>query len=374
MKHLVIKPTLSCTANCATCAYRRDLHKSVRKQELLSFAHWEKVLADARSLGAWHLTISGGEPTLYRHLPDLIQIGASYGWLVRLNSNGSMTDRIYAETLVKAGLEVVDISLYSPHPETHDQMRNSIGLWRNATTAIEIFTALQKQYSHFQVITQTILCRENYTDFADLLRLHYQLGSNGMVVSYLEGDFEKRHLLTQDEIQYFRAEILPKAQAVVEELHPHVRDIARCIVGSLFSGEILDAVRWAEGVYRPTPEPCKIPWEQALILANGDVHPCNIVEYTHGPVVGNVLQDSIIDIWQGEKWGQFRQRLHDLCKLCPMNRHVFIPLRPGNRWMAMAKYWLNKIQMGRLEQKIYPLVRRYRASRGKSSRPKTLDR
>jgi radical SAM protein with 4Fe4S-binding SPASM domain len=365
MKHLIIKPTLSCTANCVTCACRRDLYKASRKQELLSFVQWEKVLADARRLGTWHLTISGGEPTLYSRLPDLIRIGKSYGWLVRLNSNGSMTDRTYAETLVKAGLGVVDISLYSPHPETHDQMRGSRGLWRKATTAIEMFATLQEQYRHFQVITQTILCRENHADFADLLRLHYQLGSNGMVVSSLEGDFEKKHLFSRDEIQHFRAEVLPDALTAVKELHPNVRDIARHRVGSLFSETILDTGHWAEGVYRPTPAPCKIPQEQALILANGDVHPCNIVEYTHDPVVGNVLQNSLIDIWHGEKWQNFRQRLHDQCELCPMNHHMFIPLHPGNQGIAMAKAWLHKLHMGRLEEIIYTLVRRVRAIRGR---------
>lgn len=81
-----------------------------------------------------------------------------------------MTDRIFAETLVKAGLNIVDISLYSPHPEMHDQMRGTRGLWHKATKSIEIFAALQKQYRDFQVITQTLLCRKNYADFADLLR------------------------------------------------------------------------------------------------------------------------------------------------------------------------------------------------------------
>ena len=273
MQHLVIKPTLSCTANCATCASRRYLHKSSGKQAQLSFAQWEKVLADARYLGAWHLTISGGEPTLYKRLPDLIRIGRSYGWLVRLNSNGSMTDRARAEALLEAGLDVVDISLYSPNPETHDQMRGSKGLWHKATTAIEMFAALQKQHKRFHVITQTILCRENYADFAELLKLHYQLGSNGMVVSYLEGDFEKKHLFTRDEIKYFRAKILPNALAVVEKLHPYVKDIARSRVRSLFSEAILDTAHWAEGIYRPAPAACPAWAECRASAARGPRRP-----------------------------------------------------------------------------------------------------
>ncbi len=88
---------------------------------------------EAKSLGAWNLTISGGEPTLYKQLPELIAYGKKQGYFIRLNSNGGLTDFGFAEALVDAGLDVADISLYSPVEVVHDAMRGAGGLWRKAT-------------------------------------------------------------------------------------------------------------------------------------------------------------------------------------------------------------------------------------------------
>ena len=211
MQHLVIKPTLACTAGCPTCACRRQLHKNLRKEEWLSFEDWKRVIAEARSLGAWRITISGGEPTLYKRLPELIRIGRHYGWQVAVNSNGSLINEEYAEELLQAGLNVMHISLYSSIPHKHDKMRGTKGLWKKATSAIEVFAGLRKKYPRFNVATQTILCHENYAEFDELLKLHYDLGSSGLSLSYLEGDFDKKHLFSESEIHYFRESVLPKA-------------------------------------------------------------------------------------------------------------------------------------------------------------------
>jgi len=360
MEHLVIKPTLACTAKCPTCAYRRQLYRQVRNQKELSFEDWKRVLSEARDLGAWHLTISGGEPTLYKQLPDLIKIGRRYAWRVRLNSNGSIRDEVYAEELVRAGLDVVDISLYSPIPAVHDAMRGTEGLWQKATAAISLFGGLRKKYPGFNVITQTILCRENYRDFAELLTLHYDLGSSGILISYLEGDFEKKHLFETQEINYFTNNVLPKAISICEKLDPYVRKAAVCRVKQIFSEEVLEMTQWANGVYRPERGICTIPQKQALILANGDVHPCNIVEYAHEPVMGNLFEQSLTDIWQSVTWKNFRQHLHEYCKLCPMNHHVFIPLRAENKWIGIAKLWMQRLYLNRVEEFVYPKVKEYK--------------
>ncbi len=361
LQHLVIKPTLACTAGCVSCVYRKQLHKKRIKEKQLSFDDWKNILSQARNLGAWHLTISGGEPTLYKQLPDLIRLGKQLGFLVRLNTNGSLINEAYAEKLLQAGLDVVDVSLYSSIASVHNEIRRSKNLWKKATTGIKIFAGLKSKYPKFKVITQTILCHENYTEFAELLHLHRDLGSSGLLVSYLEGDFEKQHLFNQDEIEYFRNKILPKAIKVCKELDPYVKDTAVFNLKRLFSQNILSDSNWAQGIYRPESKPCRIPYEQALMLANGEVHPCNIVEYTHEPVMGNLFENSLGEIWQGDRWHHFRQHFHDKCELCPMNHHVFIPLRPGNQLIAMTKFWIQKIipnhlKALRLEALVYSLL------------------
>lgn len=204
LRKLIIKPTFACNANCKNCIYRRELYNKLRKEDLLTFDDWKRILKEAYQLGAKLFIISGGEPTLYPRLPELIEIGRSYGWIIKLNSNGSMITPEYAETLIRAGLNFITISLYTPYPDISTQMRGTNQLWMKTISAIKILSQLEKKYPYFKVNTQSILVRENFNSFAELLKLHYELGSNRMAVSYLEGDFEKENLLTEEEILYFK--------------------------------------------------------------------------------------------------------------------------------------------------------------------------
>jgi radical SAM protein with 4Fe4S-binding SPASM domain len=358
LEHLVIKPTLACTANCPTCAGRKLLHREVRTEPPLSLDDWRRILGDARALGTWELIISGGEPSLYKDLPELVSIGRSFGWQVRLNSNGSLTSPAQAEQLIQAGLGIVDVSLYSPDPGVNDAMRHSKGLWEKATSAIRMLAALRQTYPGFDVISQTILCRENVREFARLLDLHRELGSSGLLVSYLEGDFVGHHLVTSEEIRQFREEVIPQALAVCGALHPSIRLVARRRVGRLFAPAILPPGEWASGTYRPERGACRIPGQLAIVLTNGDVHPCNIVEYTHEPVMGNVRNESLEAIWRGEPRRRYRRQLHDRCEKCPMNMHVYIPLRPAAPSIELARRWLYRLRLDGLERATYPHIKR----------------
>ncbi|MFN8628684.1 MAG: radical SAM protein [Candidatus Binatia bacterium] len=358
MQHLVIKPTLACTARCATCATRRDLHRHARKEGQFTFTDWVRVLAEARDLGVWELTISGGEPTLYAGLVDLVRIGHGYGWVVRVNTNGSLLDEPLARRLLDAGLNYIDVSLYGSHPAVHDPMRGRRGSWKEATTAIAILARLAPRYPAFRLMTQTILCRENYMDFPELLRLHHRLGSTGVLVSYLEGDFEQDHLLTLPEIKRFREEVLPNIESVVRGFERTVQAAALSQLRGLYSPATLSEANWARGWYRPDRGDCREPHRQALVLANGDVHPCNIVEYTHEPVVGNLFEEALATIWNGQRWCNFRRDLHPRCECCPMQRHTYVPLRFGRTGVALARWALHMLRLGHLEAALYPWGRK----------------
>ena len=336
LEKLVIKPTLACTANCPTCQLRKQLHRDLADARKLSFEQWLTIFSDARKLGVRRLDISGGEPTLYKRLTDLIRAGKQYGWHVNVNSNGSLIDEDYARRLLAAGLDSISVSIYSADPQVHDQMRRHEGLWRKATRAVRLLDQLRADYPHFTIVTQTLLCRENYRHLGELIELHYRLGSDQVAFTYLEGDFEGKYLLKEDEIGEFRRDVVPRVRAFCETLDPAVRGEAVRVVESVYSETINSTANFAKGIYRP-PElglsPCQRPKDFTILLANGDVHPCNMVEYSHEPVMGNLFEKSLPEIWHSEKWDRFRETLFDYCRLCPINLYMAIPLRsrPGRR-------------------------------------------
>jgi len=329
LSHIVIKPTFACTANCATCGTRKILHKTLQGARMLTIEEWRKVLSDAKELGVKRMDISGGEPTLFKDLDEIISIGKNNNWHVNINTNGSLITEEMAKRMVNIGLNSAYISLYSHDSKKHDTMRGRQGLWEKATRSIRILANLQNQ--NFTIKTQTLIDKINYKDFPELIKLNFELGVSEMAISYLEGDFNGSLLLNVEEIKEFREKIIPKCIDNIESLSKNsaTKELARKALKNLFSNDILDE-EWSKGIYRPERNnlpKCTRPNWFSIVLANGDVHPCNAVEYTHEPIMGNVFKKSLIKIWRGKEFNDFRNNTFDYCKYCPINLYTILPLK-----------------------------------------------
>jgi MoaA/NifB/PqqE/SkfB family radical SAM enzyme len=294
------------------------------------------VLREACSLGLRTLVISGGEPTLYEHLIDLVHDASSLGLSVTMNSNGNLIKREYAENLIAAGLNSVRISLYSEAPHVHNKFRQSRKAWEHACETIQMYRELKGTYPNFGLFTQTIILRENFRTLDDLILFHYSLGSESIALSYLEGDFQKRYLLKASEIKLLCTEVMPRILELCATLHRSVRREALNEAKKIYSSTYGSLEDFSEGRYWKLGF-CAIPRIFALILANGDVHPCNIIEYIGEPTMGNLFEKNLAEIWSSTRWENFRKNLLEECVLCPMNLHVRIPLRKGGATWGLRR-------------------------------------
>jgi pyrroloquinoline quinone biosynthesis protein E len=295
----------------------------------LSIAEWERVFEDAATLGVERLDISGGEPSLYRQLPELVRLGRSFRWQVNINTNGTLMSPSRIQVLLDAGLNSVYVSLYGSTPQLHDEIRHQKGLWDRATGALRHFSSLGASYVEFSVKTQSLMCRTNFRELPWLIRLSQQLGAQETAISYLEGDFLGKLQLTPADIHSFREEVIPNCLAVIADLHLGIREKDKAMndVRQLFSSR-LSVEQWASSTYQADEViRCDRPSWFSIILANGDVHPCNMVEYTHTPIMGNVKNVSLKDIWESAIFELFRDQRFDFCRLCPINLYTVIPLR-----------------------------------------------
>jgi MoaA/NifB/PqqE/SkfB family radical SAM enzyme len=330
LRHLVIKPELRCTANCPTCTLRRELHKKIFKQRQLTIDEWKDFFFQADRQGVKRLDISGGEPTLYADLPELVSEAKKYGWFVQINTNGSRLNSEIIGNLVQCGTNRIMVSLYSVSPEIHDRMRRSPGLWSKAVDAIRMSAEIAAHKGGFTVITQSLLCEENLRELPAFVLFQKKIGSSGIVLSYLEGNFEKKMLLSDGLLHDFRDAIMPELLETSRHFKWPLSWYQRHQFRKIFSESMLPPEAWATAQYNKTLPDCGIPKQMALVLANGDVHPCNIVEYTHKPVMGNILNEKFEEIWNSDNWRLYYKDKHDHCRFCPMNLQVYIPLKiPG---------------------------------------------
>jgi MoaA/NifB/PqqE/SkfB family radical SAM enzyme len=359
MKMLVIKPTLKCNANCLGCTNRKQQHSAaMRATRQLSLKQWNTVIRDAASLGAKELHISGGEPTFYENLVDLVREGKKCGMHVDMMSNGSGNKESYLRGLLEAGLDEICISLYSHQAEVHDKIRRSRNLWNKATETVRMFAKLGEEYPRFRLSTMSIIMKENYRTFDELIRFHRDLGSHGMTIAYLEGDFSKKNLLTEAQIMELKNTVIPRAIKDCEGLDPRIKDCSINILKGYYSDEAGSMEDFVQGIYWKHSR-CEKSKGFALVWSDGSVLPCFMCEYTTEPVMGNIFEESLPVLWKSEKWNAFRSNLHEKCNLCPMNLHRNLPLRyRESKHSDQQRDMLHRIYHSRGFKPFQPLAKR----------------
>lgn len=321
LNYLVIKPTLNCLAKCDICSLRLKFFESKKSQNIITLDEWENIFQQAKQMGCKNLCISGGEPLMYRHLYDLIRLAVTYDFKVDLNTNGVLITRECAKSFKSAGLYSVNISLYSANPTENDKQRHLPGGFYKALDALRFC-----KEEGIITLLQTVITKYNIDELDRWFELACQLQVNSIWLSYLEGDVDKKSLPTEQQILNFRENVITRIYQVIKKYCSNYQDsISK--VNTIFSDD-KEAIRsFANGDYAKVKKMiCRIPYNFAMILANGEVLPCNGVEYSHEPVVGNVKTQSLQEVFFSKQWNDYRKYRHMWCAKCPMGLHTVISL------------------------------------------------
>jgi len=314
LSRITIKPTLACNGGCEYCDLRRELFSS-KKNYSLPLEKWEEILSESKKLGAKKVSISGGEPLLYPQLPQLVKFAKKKGFFVNINSNGSLFTSQKATQLSEAKLDSVTISLPSKNKKTLDKIKKISGLYKKIMDSIN---HLKK--NKIKVYLQTIISKDNYFELDQILKLALDKKLDGIAISYPEADFKDKYiLLNNQQINSFNKKIKPKCLIILKKSSLKNKEEIITKFKTIYAWKDFNLENASNGIYWSPARECKIPYEFNLILQNGDVLPCNAIEYFHEPIIGNVQTKSIKEINFGTAKQQFLTKKTPLCKYCPMN-------------------------------------------------------
>ncbi|MFH1681065.1 MAG: radical SAM protein [Candidatus Eisenbacteria bacterium] len=336
IRSLFLKPTLGCTADCIHCKSRMGFYRSLKGDRLTLGEHLETI-REARSLGARTLHLSGGEPTLYPNLARLVEEGKRVGMMVILNTNGSRMDEALARRLLSAGLDSAIVSLHSAREEAHDEIKRRRGSHREVLRCLRVLRRLRdEEYSRFLLTTQTIVSKRNFRELPDLLDSVCRLEVDGHGISYVEGDSDGSLLLNADEVEELRRTVLPKARRRLREhtfKNPILRHAALRLLANLYRTGYGPDESGRGVVPHGSPDRgrCRTPLVFVMVLSEGSVLPCNMAEYSGGPILGNVRETGLRSIVESERWRRFAREGHELCLSCPAHLHFHIPISIGMR-------------------------------------------
>ena len=275
---LLIEITKKCNAACDQCGSRCDINS----EELLT---GEQILAALRDLkeniGTYTMiNISGGEPLLRKDLFEIMTQVTAMGFDWGMVSNGSLITDGVIEKMKASGMKTITLSLDGLR-ETHDSLRHLPGSYDKIIEALKKLKAAAF-LDHLQV-TFTANKRNVY-EFEELYKILNPIGLDSIRVSFMDpigrALDNKDLLLGREEILY-----LTGLANRINEKKKNTKIMWGC---PHFLGGLLDKRRFMcfTGIYG------------ASILVNGDIFVCPNVPHRQEFIQGNILKDSLSEVWK----------------------------------------------------------------------------
>lgn len=129
-----------CNMDCKMCYIRLSKAQMEAEGRMLSCDEWLRIAREAKEAGVLFLLITGGEPLLYPEFERLYTTLASMGFVISINTNGTLINEKWADMFGKYPCRVINITLYGTDDETYGRLcRNPKGFTQvmNAVKLLE---------------------------------------------------------------------------------------------------------------------------------------------------------------------------------------------------------------------------------------------
>jgi tungsten cofactor oxidoreducase radical SAM maturase len=301
---LYVEPTTACNLNCCTCI-RNVWEDPVAYMDVEVFRQLVEQTAALPELQ--RVVFSGlGEPLLHPHLLEMVSLARERGLAVTVGTNGLLLDKAVSRELVELGVDRLVVSLDGVKPETYASVRG-VAL-AQVLESIRGLNDVKRELGSLvpALGIEFVALRSNVAELAHLTGLASRLGAARVLVSNV--------LAYTDEM---RAEILYG----YEPRPPFsaggwpVKADAWVMWGTLD----LPRMHWG------AEQRCRFVQDRSAVVGwDGSVAPCYALSHTYSYltidgrrkrvaryVLGNVTQQSLLDIWTAEDYCRFRNEVRD---------------------------------------------------------------
>ncbi|MBP3412677.1 MAG: radical SAM protein [Oscillospiraceae bacterium] len=184
-RHIPLSVTLElspvCNFQCKMC-YVRKTEAQIR-QEGKSLVPWEKWLElckELRDAGTLFLLLTGGEPFLYPHFRELYTELHRMGFLIMINTNGTLIDEQTMTWLKEMSPYRINLTLYGGSRETYRRICGNAGGYDRAMFALR---ALKE--AGIPTVVNASMIPENGDDLEAIMAVGRQLKLNTRVSTYM---------------------------------------------------------------------------------------------------------------------------------------------------------------------------------------------
>lgn len=307
-----IEITNACNLKCKMCAHSTHRWQSEIPARIMKLNEFKNII-DQLPYIQFALLNGVGEPLLNPHLIDMIKYANSKGIKTGFFTNVTkMTPEISRELINAEGLININASMDAGRPETFESIR--IGarfsqICSNLQRFMEIKKKMGKETPHLAVwmVTTPAVVEE----IPLLIQVMEKIGVTHLNV---------KNILESDETEGSR---LPSED--VKLVESYKENAARHNV-------VLSYSKMPEGnCNRPETRTCVDPWRIVYINTEGWINPCCYSFGDKSTYFGNVLQDSLKNIWNFDTYKNFRNELKnglpDVCIKCPKHSAQWIGVK-----------------------------------------------
>jgi MoaA/NifB/PqqE/SkfB family radical SAM enzyme len=142
-----IHPTKKCNLACLHC-YSSS---APGYYDVIDLASLKSFLLYAFDHGFNNISVSGGEPFLYKDLEELLRFSRSVGYQNTLASNGMLLRSERAKRILDF-VDLIAISVDGPQP-LHDKIRNQAGAYGKMCEGLEVLKKMNKPFGIIHTLT-----------------------------------------------------------------------------------------------------------------------------------------------------------------------------------------------------------------------------
>jgi MoaA/NifB/PqqE/SkfB family radical SAM enzyme len=288
-----------CNLECPFCTIFKEVDPILTAEQMFRIVHEAKAL----SRKGFNISLSGGEPMIFKPLYDTLALANELGVNFGFTTNGLGLTKGNCQRLLSHNPFNINVSLESVDPKINESLRPMKDGTRRTIEGIEnLLAEKERTKARVSIIVKPTIMEQNYRGLPALVR-HF--GKNSPVQINFQpygGDIDRPFWVKDlealkgilDEIRDLRRQGYP-----VITSEPHLNGFVEYFVAKPQTGHM----RFLDlgGAKRN----CDIGLRSMFIFANGDVHFCDFL----GRPIGNIHKQSLSEIYYGTTAGGQRKEM-----------------------------------------------------------------
>ncbi|HEU4507282.1 MAG TPA: radical SAM protein [Pyrinomonadaceae bacterium] len=303
--NLEINPVNTCNQSCTWCTYGylHDRREAMNTETILA------LLRDASELGVKSVTwTGGGEPTVFKQLPEVIEAAAQYKFRQGINTNGSLLTGQLID-LFTQHFSYVRFSVDAGSPEVYSRT-HQVRFGSFARVTGNIAALVNKRNATESPLTigfSFLVDNSNVSDLLAAARLAKSIGVDYFQLKPIVNYIESNEQFSASSSMWKEMESQMDEVFALEDDHYQVR----------FLGHKFEDIKLQEKYYGRTYDQCRGNEVLATVGADASVDVCCAYKGMKDWSFGNLTEKSFKEIWEGEQRRRVLERI-DVTKCPPL--------------------------------------------------------